>query len=233
MQLMISVISAAEARLALSGGADFIDIKNPEEGSLGAQSPRVIRAIKDVCSGKAEISAAIGDMPDLQGTAALAALGAATCGVGYIKIGLLGPRSHAAALAMLRGIREAVGEFKVSIIAAGYADFERVGTLNPRVLPELAAAAGIGGCLVDTAIKNGQTLLDFLNLETICLLARQAHDAGLLFGAAGALREQDLPLLRDNGVDVAGLRSAVCRNNHRNGPLDPVRVRSLTAKLKS
>jgi (5-formylfuran-3-yl)methyl phosphate synthase len=39
MRLMISVVSAAEARKALLGGAEILDIKNPAEGSLGAQPP--------------------------------------------------------------------------------------------------------------------------------------------------------------------------------------------------
>ena len=40
MRLMISVVSAAEAREALAGGAEILDIKNPGEGSLGATPHR-------------------------------------------------------------------------------------------------------------------------------------------------------------------------------------------------
>jgi hypothetical protein len=90
MRLMISVVSAVEAQEAILGGAEILDVKNPEEGSLGAQFPRVIRKIKDFASGIVEISAAIGDMPNLPGTAALAALGAAACGVDYVKVGRRG-----------------------------------------------------------------------------------------------------------------------------------------------
>jgi (5-formylfuran-3-yl)methyl phosphate synthase len=233
MRLMISVVSAEEARQALAGGADLIDIKNPADGSLGAHFPRVIREIKKICSGKIEISAAIGDMPNLPGTAALAALGAATCGADYIKIGLYGPRRESEALAMLHEVRNAVIESGVSIIAACYADYERTGTLDPSCLPALAASAGIRGCLIDTAIKDGSTLFEHLDRETLASLVRQAHDAGLLFAAAGSLREEDLPALADAGVDVVGLRTAICRDSQRNGPLDPARVRGLVAKLQS
>jgi (5-formylfuran-3-yl)methyl phosphate synthase len=233
MRLMISVVSATEARQALLGGADLLDVKNPAEGSLGAQFPRVIREIKEVSAGRIEISAAIGDMPNLPGTAALAALGAACCGVDYIKIGLHGPGTEAEAADLLREVQEAVCGTATSVIAACYADYERAGTLNPHCLPSLAASVSIRGCLVDTAVKDGRTLFDFLDVETLCRMATQAHASGLLFGAAGALREQDLLLLKKAGVDIVGVRTAVCRDQQRTGPLDPIRVRSLVSKLKT
>ena len=43
MKVLVSVISLEEARTVVELGADIIDIKNPAEGSLGAQPPQVIR----------------------------------------------------------------------------------------------------------------------------------------------------------------------------------------------
>jgi uncharacterized protein (UPF0264 family) len=39
--LLISPINTQEAREAINGGADIIDVKNPKEGSLGANFPWV------------------------------------------------------------------------------------------------------------------------------------------------------------------------------------------------
>ena len=39
VRLLVSVIDAAEARLAVAGGVDIVDVKNPAEGSLGAPAP--------------------------------------------------------------------------------------------------------------------------------------------------------------------------------------------------
>jgi hypothetical protein len=229
MKVMISVLSATEARQAILCGTGILDVKNPAEGSLGAQSPRVIREIRALSREGIEISVAIGDVPDLPGTAALAALGAACCGADYIKVGLHGPRTEAAAMALLREVRAAVTESKTSVIVAGYADYRRAGTLDPRCLPRLAASSGIKGCLIDTAVKDGQTLFDFLEPQELRSLAAEAHDAGLLFGAAGSLRKQDLPILKEVGVDVAGLRTAACRDGRRGGQLEPGLVRDLLA----
>lgn len=227
MKLMISIISADEARDAIAGGAAILDVKNPEEGSLGAQPPQVIREIKKIGAGRVEVSAAIGDMPNLPGTAALAALGAAVCGVDFIKVGMHGPGNESEALLMLREIRHAVQEYPVSIIAAGYADHARSGALNPVCLPRVAAAAKIRGCLLDTAIKDGRNLFDYLDPVQLRAMAEQIHEAGLLFGLAGALRGRDLPAARNLGADIVGLRTAICRDNRRSGPLDAERIRNL------
>jgi uncharacterized protein (UPF0264 family) len=227
MELMISVISATEARDAIAGGAAILDVKNPEEGSLGAQPPMVIREITEIGAGKVVVSAAIGDMPNLPGTAALAALGAASCGVDYIKVGLHGIRNESEALFLLQEIQGAVKDYPVSVIAAGYADYERCNALDPACLPHLAVSAGIRGCLLDTAVKDGRSLFDYLNPQQLKTMAKQMQAAGLLFGLAGALREQDLPVAHTLGADIVGLRTAVCRNNRREGPLEAERIRLL------
>ena len=233
MKLMISVISAEEAQEALLGGAEILDAKNPAEGSLGAPAPQVIREIKEIAAGRVEISAAIGDLPNLPGTAALAALGAAVCGADFVKAGLHGIRSESEAVALLIEAKRAVRDFSASIIAAGYADFRRAGALDPACLPRAAASAGVRGCLLDTAIKDGRSLFDFIGHQELRLLIAQAHEAGLLFGLAGALSEKDLPIARNLGADIVGLRTAVCRDSHRAGPLDAARVRRLQDVLRN
>ena len=45
MRLLVSVVSAREARRALAGGADIIDVKDPSQGPLGAPSPRVLSEV--------------------------------------------------------------------------------------------------------------------------------------------------------------------------------------------
>jgi uncharacterized protein (UPF0264 family) len=239
MKLMISVVNAVEAREALAGGAEILDVKNPGEGSLGAQPPWVIAEIKGLAPAEVQVSAAAGDMPDLPGTAALAALGAALCGADFVKVGLFGPRTPEPALRLLQTVRRALETLStlpaggalrmqpVALIAGAYADFERAGTLDPRLLPRLAAEAGAQGCLLDTAIKDGRCLLDSFSLDQLHSLCAEAHAAGLLFAAAGALGEQHLALLAAVGVDVVGVRTAACRDGFRSGGLDAERVKRL------
>ena len=46
MKLLVSVVNENEVAAAVEGGADIIDVKNPAEGALGANFPRVIRAVR-------------------------------------------------------------------------------------------------------------------------------------------------------------------------------------------
>jgi uncharacterized protein (UPF0264 family) len=228
MQLLISVVNADEAAAAAAGGANILDIKNPAEGSLGANFPRVIQQIRAGLPRPQQVSVAIGDMPNLPGTASLAALGAAACGADFVKVGLWGPRSEAEAIYLLQQVQQAVCGFPaVAIIAALYADADRAGTLDPHRLPQIAQAAGVAGCLLDTAVKDGRRLFDFISPPGLHALAVEAHSRGLLFALAGALQELDLPVVREVGADVAGVRSAVCQDNRRAGPLEVERVRRL------
>jgi uncharacterized protein (UPF0264 family) len=101
MQLLISVVNEEEAKSAFGGGADIVDVKNPLEGALGANFPRVIRRVRQCTPPRLPVSVAIGDAPDKPGATALAALGAAVCGVQYVKVGLYGTKKPRQAVFLL------------------------------------------------------------------------------------------------------------------------------------
>ena len=230
MRLLVSVMDAGEARAAAAAGADIVDVKNPAEGSLGAPSPAVIADVRAAVPAELPVSAAIGDMPDLPGTAALAARGAASSGAAFVKVGLWGVSTADGAVALLRAVRDAVPG--AVVVAAGYADARRVAhaPLAPELLPGVARAAGVGVCLLDTAVKDGRGLLAWLPPRALAALVGEAHAAGLEVALAGALRAEDLPVVRATGADIAGVRSAACGDGRRSGPLDAARVRALVER---
>lgn len=228
MKLLVSVVDAAEARLAVAGGVDIIDAKNPAEGSLGAPAPSVIAQVRDALPAELPLSAAIGDLPCLPGTAALAALGAARSGAAFVKLGLWGVSGAEDAATVLRAAQEAVGG-DTAVIAVAYADAARV-RRRPLAPPELVAAArqaGVSGCLIDTAVKDGRGLLSWLTAEALTEIVADAHGAGLEIALAGELRAEDLPAVRATGADIAGVRSAACREGRRTAALDPARIAQL------
>ena len=229
MKLLVSVVDAAEARLAVAGGVDVVDVKNPAEGALGAPAPAVIAQVRDALPAELPLSAALGDLPCLPGTAALAAVGAARSGAAYVKLGLWGA-TGTDAIAVLRGAQEAVGA-DAAVVAVAYADAARVPSrpLAPSELVTTARQAGLSGCLIDTAIKDGRGLLSWLDAEALAELVAEAHDAGLEMALAGELGAEDLPTVRATGADIAGVRSAACRDGRRTATLDPARIERLQA----
>jgi uncharacterized protein (UPF0264 family) len=228
VRLLVSVVDGDEARLAVAGGVDVVDVKNPAEGSLGAPAPSVIAQVRAVVPAQQPLSVAIGDLPALPGTAALATLGAVRAGADYVKLGLWGASSIEETTAVLRAAVDAAGG-DAAVVAVAYADAARVPSrpLAPSELVGAARRAGVSGCLLDTAIKDGRGLLSWLAPDVLAALVAEAHAAGLEMALAGELRAEDLPAVRATGADIAGVRSAACRDGRRTAALDPRRIERL------
>ena len=64
--LLISVRSAAEAKIALAGGADLIDVKEPARGPLGAADPAVWDDVRRTVAGRVPTSVALGELLNAQ-----------------------------------------------------------------------------------------------------------------------------------------------------------------------
>jgi len=216
--LLISPINTQEAREAIDGGADIVDVKNPKEGSLGANFPWVIRNIREITPKNMKVSATLGDVPYKPGTVALAAAGAIVSGADYIKVGLYGTTNYSEALEVMENVVKTVDEFNSDaiVVAAGYADAHRVGAVDPMEIPKIAADSGSDLAMVDTAVKDGKTLFDFMNEETLSQFTEQTHEYGLKSALAGSVTEEQLPILAELGCDVVGIRGAACIGGDRN-----------------
>lgn len=210
MKLLISPIDIDEAKDAEAGGADIIDVKNPKEGSLGANFPWVISAVKKVVS--KPLSATIGDFGFKPGTASLSALGAAVAGADFIKIGLFDIRTKEQALILLQSVKKAVEDYDSSkkVVAAAYADFERLKTLPPFDLPDVGQKAGIDIVMIDTGIKDGRGLFDFMSEEQAAEFTSSAKKAGLGTALAGSLGWEDIKTIQRISPDIVGIRGLVC-----------------------
>ncbi len=232
MRLLVSPINAVEAEAAMAGGADILDVKNPREGSLGANFPWVIRSVAEVAAGRVPVSATIGDFDFKPGTASLAALGAAFSGADYIKVGLLKIRDRDEAAEMLRPLVRSVKEFDANkrLVAAAYSDASRVGSISPMDLPEVAAECGADVVMVDTAIKDGRTTFEFMTESEISDFIALGHDLGMEVAIAGTIKFGDLALLKRVGPEIIGVRGAVCGGD-RAGKIKEELVRRMKADL--
>ena len=235
LKLLVSVVNKTEALDSINGGADIIDVKNPKEGSLGANYPRVIKQVKKVTPRNLELSATIGDLPNLPGTASLAALGAAASGVDYVKVGLFGVKTVEEAKTLMIEVVQAVKDYDngLKIIASGYADFKTVGCVSPLKLPLVAHESGADGVLVDVKVKDGQSnLFTFLADEELKTFVDKAHDYNLLAALAGSLDTTDIPRVHHLGADIIGVRGAVCTKKDRmSGKLEQEKVVAFTEAI--
>jgi len=236
LKLLVSVVNKTEALEAIKGGAHIIDVKNPKEGSLGANFPRVIKQVKEIVPDNVEVSATIGDLPNLPGTASLAALGAAASGADYVKAGLFGVKTPAEATILMGEVCRAVKDYNNAskVIAAGYADFKKVGCLNPLKLPKVAYKAEADGVIIDVKIKDSESkLFSFLGDRELKKFVDEAHNFNLIAALAGSLDRQHVLRLYDLRADVIGVRKAVCSKRDRlNGEVQRKAVQEFAKEIR-
>lgn len=211
MKLLVSPINVEEANICKLGGADIIDVKNPKEGSLGANFPWMIKAVKNAV-GTTQVSATIGDFNYKPGTASLAALGAAVAGADYIKVGLYDIQTREQAMEMLTKIVRSVKDYdkNKTVVASGYSDYKRINSISPFELPSIGKAAGVDIVMMDTGIKDGRSTFEFLNNEELKEFVASARNHGLKSALAGTIKFEDIPSLKIISPDIIGVRGCVC-----------------------
>ncbi len=231
-KLLVSPINVEEALRCKEGGADIIDVKNPREGSLGANFPRVIKSIRKRIGSDTILSATLGDVMYKPGTVALAAYGLANCDVDYIKVGLFDFKSSKQAIETLLSVKESVEMVSadIKVVAAGYADFSRVHSLSPSEVIEAGVSGNCDVIMLDTAIKDGKGLFFWLSNDFLQKFVEEVHSSGTLAALAGSLSLPDLNPVCNFGTDIVGVRGIACSSNDRNeGQITIDRV----TKLKS
>lgn len=218
MLLLISPINNEEAKESIEGGADIVDVKNPKEGSLGANFPWVIKEIRDLTPEDKLVSATLGDVPYKPGTVSLAALGALVSGANYIKVGLYGTKNYDEAVEVMKYVTKTVKDENKDaiVVAAGYADAHRVGAVSPWEIPKIAKDSGADVAMLDTAVKDGKTLFDYLDVDDLEKFINEIKNLGLKSALAGSVKKDQIKELHEIGCDIVGIRGAACRGGDRN-----------------
>jgi uncharacterized protein (UPF0264 family) len=219
---------------ALAGGADIIDAKEPARGSLGPVSPEVLQAIAARMPAAVPLSVALGDFTEPDAVR-LAVAGVKVPGrraPTYVKLGFAGERSEAAVTSLVAAAvaDAAATPLRPIVVPVAYADHENAGSPAPEDLLRAAMAAGSRAFLIDTCLKEGRALLEWIALERLRRLSADARSAGMLLAIAGSLDLAALDHLA--GIaDVIGVRGAACRGG-REGSVEAALVRRVRDRLR-
>ncbi|MFW9898162.1 MAG: (5-formylfuran-3-yl)methyl phosphate synthase [Candidatus Thorarchaeota archaeon] len=237
IKLLISPKNIEGAKVAVDSKIDYIDCKNPSEGSLGANFPWIIKRMKELIPSNSSqlLSAAIGNFPNLPGSASLAALGAAVSGADIIKVGLKGPKNDNQGIKLMKNVVKAVKDYNndIKVVAAGYADRSRINT-SPKFLeiPTIAAESGSDIAMLDTYIKDDRGIFDFLSMEELITFKEKANKLNLRVALAGNIMKKDILKIRQISPDIIGVRRAVCEDLDRNnGMIKKSLIESLKREL--
>ena len=219
-KLLASVRSAIEARQAIAGGADIIDLKEPAMGALGRLPDATIGEILQAVGGRRPCSATIGDMELLPQQVFDAVRHMAAAGVDIVKFGMFDGDAPGTLAALGAAARS--GLRLVAVLFADRApDFDLI---------DHCAYAGLYGIMLDTADKRGGPLTTHLSWAALAGFVRRGRERGLLTGLAGSLSVRDVPDLLTLVPDYLGFRSALAAGG-RTGELDPAAVARLRALL--
>jgi uncharacterized protein (UPF0264 family) len=144
----------------------------------------------------------------------------AATGVDIVKVGLF-PGGDAKAT-----VRRLGREIETALVAVMIAD----GPLDLTLVDDLGEA-GFAGVMLDTAAKDGRTLLDHQEKETLASFVSRARAQGLFAGLAGSLRATQIPELLALGPDILGFRGALCRASDRRAALDASALADVRAAI--
>jgi len=232
VRLLVSVRSAAEARLAQAGGAGIIDAKEPDRGPLGQVDAAVLAEIRAAVPVRTWISAALGDVATSGAIAR--ALADVTVPVRFVKLGFRGIQDAGAVEGLLReAVRRAEGhEGRPRIVAVAYGDHARAESLSPGVVCEVARAAGAGGLLIDTCVKDARSLFEFMAVPALAGIGRALAADELEFALAGHLGTEGVAMALDAGATIFGVRGAACDAHRRTGGIVEARVRELAESIR-
>jgi uncharacterized protein (UPF0264 family) len=219
--LLASVRSVTEAETALAGGADIIDLKDPDHGALAALPAPVIAAAVAWADGRVTLSATAGDLPMEPALVGKRVDEIAALGVDFVKVALLPEGDRAGCLAALAALASRGRRIVVVLFADRAPELDMV---------ERVAEAGLAGIMLDTADKSGGGLRRHLEPVFLASFVRRARARGLLTGLAGSLRREDVPALLPLGADYLGFRGALCAAG-RAGRLDPAALAAIRAAL--
>ncbi|WFP51660.1 (5-formylfuran-3-yl)methyl phosphate synthase [Methylomonas sp. EFPC3] len=217
--MLASVNSLEEARLVLQAAVDIIDLKQPEQGALGALPVAAVTEIVNALP-QARISATIGDLPMRPEQILPAVRNMAATGVDYVKIGFFPDGDWLACVDAL----QAVAAEDIALIAVLFADTRP----DFGMIAELRRA-GFRGVMLDTMDKRCGSLTQLLSGAELDAFVAAARAQGMLTGLAGSLRLEDVPDLLELAPDYLGFRGALCQEHRRTAQLDLARIRRIRA----
>lgn len=231
--LLVSVRSVAEAETFIDLGVQIVDIKEPNNGGLGAAEPSVWRSVAAKLPDETLGSVAMGELSERQ-AALLTTERDSLTGIDFAKVGLANASEHWAAdwMTWRRSLPA-----HVQPVAVVYADWKCAKAPKPaEVFAATADEAPV--LLIDTFDKSRGRLT--VASDELKELAENCRTTGRQLAIAGRL---SYPLIADAlervRPDIVAVRSLVCRDadigdiDARLGEVCRVRVARLLHFLQS
>ena len=204
--LLVSVRNREEALLAVKGGADVIDVKEPTNGPLGMADRTDIEAIRCAIH-DCPVTCALGELVDLPDQRAPEWVN--SLGIAAVKSGLAGAAKKDWTQ-MLEKFAESVAA-ETECVAVAYADHAAANAPHPEEVIREALRQGIRWVLIDTWNKRpGASVLRLIAKEDLAAWIGHCQDRDVGIVLAGGLRELEIPLAAALRPSLVAVRGAAC-----------------------
>ena len=219
-QLLISVKNVKETLIALDAGVDIIDLKDPDNGALGAldidTSANILQAISGtaIVSATTIVSATVGEHHASLIDLIFDIKTRVEIGADIVKIAVTELFYEADFMIEMAKLTNE----GVKIVAVFFAD-ESI-DLN---LLKKSQQMGFFGAMLDTKSKQ-QNLLKSLTTSDLEIFTQKCNQYQLKYGLAGSLQSQDIESLIKFKPTYIGFRGGVCENNMRKSALSAYKV---------
>ena len=219
-----------EAMLVMQSNVDMLDLKEPNNGALGALdlalSASIVRQIKEVNGENYNsqlISATVGEHFDNLQAMMLAIKQRADIDVDIIKIAV----SDFFYLPDFVAEMAKLSRLGINIVAVFFAE----SAIDFSLLPKLQQA-GFYGAMLDTQFKQ----VDLLSLQTttdLQLFTQYCHQHRLMCGLAGSLKPQHIDTLLKMNATYIGFRGGVCDKFDRTNGLNLAKMQKVQNMLRN
>ncbi|XZE18910.1 (5-formylfuran-3-yl)methyl phosphate synthase [Pirellulaceae bacterium SH449] len=259
VSLLVSVRDLMESELVARSSADWVDVKDPQNGPLGRPQHdlalRVERLISQSPSPK-KLSVALGEATE-SSRSELVEYANSFSENTLFKLAFSGtygspaerrpsPDQHESVdspsppartvwdncRALFVQLSECLGG-RGRLIPVYYADASQACSPSWTCILNLCLEAGGDRVLMDTYRKNGKCLTDYHTPDHLQSMIAQASEHGIRVALAGSLRRAEIRTLMSVGADVIGVRGAACKQNNRTDSIDQSSLQDLTALFQS
>ncbi len=208
-QLLVSVRSVDEVAAALDGGADWIDLKEPNAGPLAAVShPTALEAVAALAE-RRPLSAALGELLDWPDSPSRQLLEVA--GIGLVKLGLAGCSPTTDWQRQWLNIERLAGEQSKRLVLVLYADWKTCAAPSPGETLRLASESSSSYLLIDTYEKQSRSTFDYLQDSELVEILHRAQQLEMTTVLAGGITRAQIELIPAPLVDIVAVRGAVCQ----------------------
>lgn len=217
-KLLVSVRSVDEAQLVLEHGVDILDLKEPNNGALGAVDSEVLddvsALVQKAPAGKRPlISFAAGELVDRDFDQFPGLVNRYSSELvarfQFVKIGLAGTASDGSWPARWRRLFDELPK-STQPVAVGY--FDRLESDSPsidQIVKEAIAHPRVKTVLLDTFQKDGD-LFRWIDDQELAKIIATCHSNGLSVVIAGSVKNETLDRVKPLRPNYVGVRGAIC-----------------------